>query len=337
MSSISSVCICGGGALGHVCAGIFASRGYNVSILSGHPQNWQENITVIDPLNKEYTGIIKTISANPAELIPLADIVLLCVPGFLIKKTLEDIRPHLLPQTIIGTVVSSTGFFFIAHSVLDSGTPLFGFQRVPYISRVSEYGHKASLLGYKKCLNVAIENISNPLHFCNELSNMFSTPIRLLNNFYEASLTNSNPILHTGRLYSMWGGEKGEEPVPKPIYFYSDWTVEASEILIAMDVEFRKILDVLSISSDVVPSILEYYESYDAESLTNKIKSIPAFKSILAPMKWTEKGWVPDYDSRYFTEDFPFGLYFIKHLAEKYKIQTPMIDKVYSWGMSKLK
>ena len=54
-------------------------------------------------------------------------------------------------------------------------------------------------------------------------------------------------------------------------------------------------------------------------------------------MKETDKGWIPDFGSRYFTEDFPFGLFYIKKLAEKYGISTPVIDKVYNWGMSKIK
>ena len=42
-------------------------------------------------------------------------------------------------------------------------------------------------------------------------------------------------------------------------------------------------------------------------------------------------GWKVDFSSRYFTEDFPFGLRWIKELAQKHKIMTPTIDKVYAW------
>lgn len=37
----------------------------------------------------------------------------------------------------------------------------------------------------------------------------------------------------------------------------------------------------------------------------------------------------------YFTEDFPFGLRFIVDLARKHGVETPKIDIVYEWGMSK--
>jgi hypothetical protein len=53
-------------------------------------------------------------------------------------------------------------------------------------------------------------------------------------------------------------------------------------------------------------------------------------------MKQTAEGWIPDFKSRYFTEDFPFGLRFIYELAHKHNHPCPTIDKVYHWGMNKL-
>ena len=53
-----------------------------------------------------------------------------------------------------------------------------------------------------------------------------------------------------------------------------------------------------------------------------------------APMKQSPAGWVPDFGSRYFTEDFPFGLRFIRDLAHTHRVSTPTIDRVYEWGLS---
>ena len=49
-------------------------------------------------------------------------------------------------------------------------------------------------------------------------------------------------------------------------------------------------------------------------------------------MKETPNGWIPDFKSRYFQEDFAFGLKFIYLKANEYNIQTPTIDKVYRWS-----
>lgn len=333
MDKIRKICICGGGSLGLVCAGVFLSKGIKVSILSGHPKKWNKRIIVYDSNGKEYSGELENITADYQGAVDGADIVLLTVPGFLIERTLETIKPFLESSTIVGGIVSSTGFFFAAHRILNTSQPLFGFQRVPYIARQSEYGKSGRILGYKESLSVCVENISDRNDFRNFLEWLFSTPVRLLDNFYEASLTNSNPILHTGRLYSMWKDYNGEV-YPEQIKFYSEWTDEASELLIKMDEEFQSLLISLGIREGVIPTLLDYYESADAPALTRKIRSIPAFQAIESPMIKTESGWIPDFTSRYFTEDFPYGLRFIKELADSHGIAVPNIDKVLEWGMS---
>ncbi|MCM1377374.1 MAG: NAD/NADP octopine/nopaline dehydrogenase family protein [Clostridium sp.] len=326
-----TVTICGGGALGLVCSGFFLSKGLKVNILTGHPQHWNNSIEVYDLNGRLYSGIVNKVSANPEDVIPQSDIVFLTLPGYLIENTLRTIRPYLHKNAIVGSVVSSTGFFFMAHDILGNNFTLFGFQRVPFIARCREYGKVGDLLGYKSSLNVAIENCDNKEELRGFLEENLSTPVNLLDNFYEASLTNSNPILHTGRLYSMWRDFDGI-PYDSQSLFYADWTDEASEFIIAMDNEFQQLVKSLNISQSAIPTLLDYYESSDASSLTRKMKSIEAFRSIKSPMIKTEGGWIPDFSSRYFTEDFPFGLKFIRDLAHRHNISTPVIDEVYEWG-----
>jgi hypothetical protein len=324
----TQICICGGGSLGHVCAGVLSSLpGVSVSILSGHPEKWGDSLEVTDPDGKVYSGKLKTVSSDPAKALEGSDIVLLCVPGYLIEKTLRTIKPF-IGEAAVGSVVCSTGFFFFAHEILGPKAKLFGFQRVPYIARVAEYGSKALLLGYKSELIVALENL--PAEFTKTLQDLFGTPVVLADNYLQVSLTNSNPILHTGRLYSMFRGRE-DELFDHNILFYKEWTDEASQTLIEMDKEFFGLLDKLGVKG--IPTLLDYYESTDAASLTRKISSIAAFQNITSPMIPCEGGWKLDRASRYFTEDFPFGLRWIKELAEKNNLKTPVIDKVYGWGM----
>ena len=325
------ICICGGGSLGHVCAGVMASQeGVELSILSGHPELWHTSITVTDGVGKQYVAIIKRVSSNPEEVIVGQDIILFCLPGFLIEETLRDIKPY-IGNAAVGTVVSSTGFFFFGHDVLGEKAKLFGFQRVPFISRVSEYGKTAKLLGYKSSLAAVLENIENREEFRKNLERLFVTPITLLDSFYEVALSNSNPILHTGRLFTMFIGRE-KVVFDHNILFYKEWTDEASQMLINMDVEFFQLLDKLGVSS--IPSLLEYYESTDATSLTLKIKSISAFQTITSPMIEVKGGWMADFNSRYFTEDFPFGLRWIRDLSNKFCVKIPTIEVVYNWGIN---
>lgn len=325
------ICICGGGSLGHVCAGVFASDPQNsVRILSGHPDSWGDMIEVNDLDGRVYQGPIEIVSSEASKCLEGCDIVLLCLPGYMIKKTIIQIKDY-VKEAAVGSIVSSTGFFFEAHEILDKGTQLFGFQRTPFIARVSEYGKNARLLGYKSSVSIATENITDKEDFRRQIEKLFITPTVLLDNYYQAALTNSNPILHTGRLYSLFQG-KEDSIFDHNILFYKEWTDESSEILIEMDKEFFKLLDVLGVKG--LPTLLDYYESHDSASLTRKISGISAFQEITSPMTKTTEGWKVDFGSRYFTEDFPYGLKYIKDLCDKHGVESPTINRIYEWGIS---
>ena len=330
-------CICGGGSLGHVIAGYLgANADVRVSMLTQRPQLWKNDIEVHTPEQTIIHGHIHTISSNPEDVIPQANIILLCLPGFAIKQQLQLIKPYVKSTTFVGSVFSSTGFFFNAMEILNEDVPLWGFQRVPFICRTREYGQSANLLGYKSNLNIAVERTDEKEDFRLLIEKLFNTPVSLLNNFYEATLTNSNPLLHTSRLYTMFGASNEGRTFPRMILFYEEWTEEAAQLLIDMDEEFFRLLEVLPVKPNYLPRILEYYESHDAHSLAQKLSSIQGFKGITSPMKQTAQGWIPDFTSRYFTEDFPYGLHFIWQLAKEKGIATPKIDMVYQWGMSKI-
>ena len=330
-------CICGGGSLGHVIAGYLgANADVRVSMLTQRPQLWKNDIEVHTPEQTIIHGHIHTISSNPEDVIPQANIILLCLPGFAIKQQLQLIKPYVKSTTFVGSVFSSTGFFFNAMEILNEDVPLWGFQRVPFICRTREYGQSANLLGYKSNLNIAVERTDEKEDFRLLIEELFNTPVSLLNHFYEATLTNSNPLLHTSRLYTMFGASNEGRTFPRMILFYEEWTEEAAQLLIDMDEEFFRLLEVLPVKPNYLPRILEYYESHDARSLAQKLSSIQGFKGITSPMKQTAQGWIPDFASRYFTEDFPYGLHFIWQLAKEKGIATPKIDMVYQWGMSKI-
>lgn len=336
---MKTITICGGGSLGHVIAGWLSARGHaNVNVLTNHPEKWGYEISVDTPDSLLLNGKIEKVSSDPNDVVPESDIVLFCLPGFLIEGELRKLEPYLSSQTYVGSVFSSTGFFFEANKILDKKQPLWGFQRVPFISRVNEYGKSAHLLGYKDSHNVAVENVSeqDKKKFALLMQDWFERPIKLLNNFYEASLTNSNPLLHTSRLYTMFGGNNEGRVYDRMILFYEEWTEEAADVYIKMDEEFFALLKVLPVSKDYLPTVLDYYESYDAKSLAAKLSSIKGFKGITSPMKQVDGGWIADFESRYFTEDFPFGLKYIWQLAHEKGISCPNIDMVYDWGMSKI-
>lgn len=330
------ICVVGGGNLAHTCMAVFSSHsGVSVDLLTTRPEKWAHDFKVNAPNSQVFNGHIETFTDKPEDVIPNADIVFLCLPAFAVEETILKIAPYLKPSTIVGTVVANTGFFIFCHKHLPATSKLFGLQRVPYVSRIVEYGKEANLLGYRDALYVAMENVENREEFRSFLEEMFLEKTHLVDSFYEVTLSNSNPILHTGRLYTMWKDWDGK-PFDRCSLFYKEWTLEAAEIEVAMDAEFFALLKKLNVKTDNIETLLTHYESTDAEGMMRKIRSIESLSTILSPMKQVEGGWAPDFESRYFTEDFPFGLKFIADLAHQHGVPTPTIDKVHEWGLSKI-
>jgi len=328
------IVIYGGGSLGHVVSAVLSSNNdCEVCLLTGHPEKWNNNIRVTDCNGIIYSGHIKEVNLDAKKIIPNSDIILFCIPGFLIENALKNIRPYLNSDTKVGSIVSSTGFFFMAESILHKNTQLFGFQRTPFIARVVDYGKSAKLLGYKAELKLATKNIVDIESFRILIEKLFSTPTSLLSSYLEASLTNSNPILHPCRLYGMWHNWHKGIIYKRHFLFYEEWDDFSSDILIKCDKEFFSLLKCLNIDKSI-PTLLDYYDSNNSSTLSEKLRSIQAFKGIRAPMVKTDGGFVPDFNSRYFTEDFPFGLSIIRNLAHKNNIKTPCIDKIYNWYSS---
>ncbi len=337
---VRKICICGGGSLGTVIAAWTAAGGKGeVSLLTSRPEAFSSELRVDLPSGEVLGGVISKVSDNPADVVSDADVVLLCYPGYMISPCLKAIRDYLRPDACVGSVVSSTGFFFEAQKTLSPSQVIWGFQRAPFIARVRDYGRSAHLLGFKKSLSVAVERLQSPEKedFARFLSFWFDTPVSLLANYYEASLTNSNPLLHPARLYDLFGGDNEGRVYPEPVLFYGQWSERASQYLISLDRELFRLLDVLPVTPGFLPTILDYYESTSASSLSAKLRSIEAFKSISSPMRQTLQGWVPDYSSRYFREDFPYGLRYVCELARERGVQTPVMEELLRWGMEKCK
>lgn len=331
------ICICGGGSLGHVIAGyLSAKKDLEVNILTQRPQLWKHELQISTPEGDTLCGKLNTVSNKPEEALHKVDIVLLCLPGYAIKSELLKIKPYVNERTYVGTVFSSTGFFFEALEILDKDVPLWGFQRVPFIARTNVYGESAHLLGYKTSHNIAVEHCEDKERFRSQIEKLFDAPVHLLNNYYEASFTNSNPILHPSRLYTLFKDWNKNVYYDHQFLFYEEWTNEASELLITLDKELFGVLAKLPVAPDFLMPILPYYESTNAESLTRKIRSINGFKGITTPMIFSEKGWQPDLNSRYFREDFMHGLRYIHQEAHRLGIEVPMIDKVYNWGCNQI-
>ena len=167
---MKTITICGGGNLGHVVAAYLAAKdGLEVRLLTRKPALWHSELLLRLPDGGSQTARLAAVTDDARRAVSGADMVLLCLPGYSIAPVLATIAPHLAHTTLVGSVVSSTGFFDQALSLLPAHSQLFGFQRVPFIARTEVYGSIACLLGRKQLLRVATEGVEAPQPFADSL------------------------------------------------------------------------------------------------------------------------------------------------------------------------
>ena len=79
-------------------------------------------------------------------------------------------------------------------------------------------------------------------------------------------------------------------------------------------------------------ALIQKKEPTDVETLSRKLRSIKSFHGIRMPVKEVQGGWMPDFTSRYFLEDFNCGLARYRMLAVENNVDCPTLEKVYQWG-----
>lgn len=330
------IAICGGGNVAHVLAGLLSQRkGLEIRVLTRKPDLWGEAIRVLDEQDRSTTGRPHLISNQASEAIPGADLVILALPAYARAAVLETIAPHLTGNVWVGSLPGSGGFDWLVQKALQGASAsvsIFGAQRVPYISRIIHYGRE--VFGSSKKEGIAIAAI--PQSRCSEiasiLEDILQMPVSCLSNFLEISLATSNPILHPARIYTLFHDYETGRFWQEPILFYEGWDDAASELLIRMDREVHDIFAHIPLDLSGISPLLKHYGVQNAQELTRKISGIASFKGIPTPMLETEEGFIPDFQSRYFTEDIPFGLLIIKGVAAITGTATPAIDKVLTWA-----
>lgn len=327
-----NITIIGGGNIGSLMAAEFAYKGHDVKIYTSRPEKWNKAIDVYSADEELlFSGKIGKVTGSLNEAIEGAEYIWITVPAFLFGKLANDICQYVKKGQYIGIVPGSGGAEFAFKGLREKECILFGLQRVHSIARIREYGKSVYMLGRKQELQLGAIPAKENLPISLVVEELFGIRCKALDNYLAVTLTPSNPILHTARLYTLFKDYNEKKVYPRNILFYEEWDEESSENLIDCDEELQILCDKIPISLGAVQSLRNYYESFSISAMTSKIKGIKAFRGIMSPMKHVEDGWVPDFESRYFTADFPWGLKVIKEIAGVFEVKTPKINKIWSW------
>jgi hypothetical protein len=335
MSKKQSICVIGGGNIGVLLSAELSLKGdFRVTLLTSRPQIWSGEIMVSfsDRPNTIIQNVaIEYVTDDEKSAIGSADIILITTPSHIVPQVMKKIEQYIRPQTIVGVLPGTGGAEYFASNIIGRRHTFFGIQRVHNIARIKTIGKEIVRKSRRDCLNVSIIPRNRAEKVIPLLEKIFCRPCHLVDNYLNITLTPSNAILHTARLYDLFHDQLFYSEI---IPFYATWTDEASKTLLACDAEWENLHNKLNCLIDLthVFSLRSHYEVRNANELTQKIRSIQSFKNINSPMKADENGrFSPDANSRYFIEDFPFGLCIIKGFCDIMQIMTPNIDRVLKW------
>jgi hypothetical protein len=328
-------CICGGGSLSHATAGVLAANPANcVNVLTRKPELWRSEITVEYLENYALVGVLNRVSADPADVIPEADVVILCVPTYARPEVLTRLRPFLSREAWLGSFPGFGGFGWVAREIVGPQQNLFGFQRIPFVSSKIAYGERVKMTGIRPQHFVATlppAKVNAIAALLREALNIWIVPMP---NYLSVCLSMSNSLFHPARIYSLFrqwtpGSDVTYE---RPPYFYADWDDEATKVFFALDAEVQECCRRIPLDLAYVKPILQHYEVAFPGDLTAKIRTIRALSDRKIPMlKTGGSRYIPDITSFYFVEDIPYGLVVVKAIAFLAGVETPMMDAIIHW------
>lgn len=352
------ITIVGGGNSAHVLIPLLSESGMKINLLTRKPDIWKKTIDLdyVHPSGehvRSFQGELNNISKDPVDVIPDADIIILCLPVHIYRQQLHLIAPHINKDkdVYIGTVYGQGGFNWMTNEIKNKfrlpNIKTFAFGLIPWICRTEIYGKKGVVYGAKPINIVAVE----PRESFNFLNNKLFKKVaydwfghgsfRQADNFLSLTMSVDNQILHTSRMHGLFLESGGEwEKMDDIPFFYSEFSKISLRILKGLDSDYSKIRQ--SIRKQFPNKKFTYMMSYIEQDNMTNIKSNKTYldtlhnSSILVKIKppVIEKNgkWILDIHHRFLTDDIFYGLCIAKSIAQMLKVKTYHIDETLTWA-----
>lgn len=360
MSSTDSkvVTVVGGGASAHVLIPFLSQAGHEVQVLTRRPEEWSEEMTlelqsIDEELLETFEGRLAKVSSDPAEVIPRSDVVILCMPVCVYRRSLHQLAPHLARdrEVFVGTIYGQAGFNWMVEEVTQKheleNVVTFAVGLIPWICRIIDYGKVGVTYG-SKAVNVVAVSPRDRFDTLDEifLKDICERPLgkgafRLSDSFLSLTLSVDNQIIHPSRCYGLfkrYGGKwNAKEEIP---YFYRDFDDLSAGLLRDLDADYSKVRDGLRarFPERGFPYMLDYLGlerlSYQSENtdIRESFTTSKTLGAIKPPTKRLESGeWVIDTDHRFFTDDISYGICIAKWMAERMELEVPTMDAIIEW------
>lgn len=331
---VLNITIVGGGNIGTQFAVHCAEKKHDVTIYTSKADKFNSELTITNEKNEiTNKAYIKRATNNPKDAFENSDIIFVTVPAFMMKETADTIEPFFKEGLYIGLIPGTGGGECCFKKAIEKGCIVFGLQRVPSVARLKEYGKTVCASGYRDTLHVAAIPNKETINCCKIIKSIFNfMKVISLPNYLCVTMTPSNPVLHTSRLCSLFSDYTNGKIYDYIPLFYEEWSLDSSELLLKNDEEVQNICKALNdFNLQDVKSLKIHYESENAAQLTNKMRSIKSLQGLATPSIKLEEGFIPDFNSRYFTADFPFGLEILVQIGNFAGVEIPNLKATLKW------
>lgn len=330
---IKKITVLGGGNIGTQFACVAASKGYEVCVYSSKVDKYDGHLSIVDGENQVVCSArVTRVTNDLSQAMADCDVAFVTHPAFMFPGLAKEMEPYVTEKLHIGVIPGTGGAEFSFRGCIDAGATLFGLQRVPCVARLVEYGKVVRVEGKRERLHLAAIPKCKTRDLADFVSDLFDMPCDSLDNYLCVTMTPSNPILHTTRLCSMFGDYTEGVSYDKNPLFYGQWNDASSQLLLDCDTEHQQLLAKMDrLDLHEVRSLREHYESNTVQQLTAKLTSISSLHNLSSPMVQVDGKWIPDFQSRYFTADFPYGLAIIEQIACIIGFHVPNISRTMAW------
>lgn len=325
-----NVFVYGGGNIAHSIAAT-VSLSQPVTVITRQPMKWSRRL-VVEQSGKMFESMFDVAATDDVRMATAADLVFVALPQFVIGEAVDRLSGVLRSSATVAFVPAPAISLDVMRQLSAVDVNVAGFQRVPYISRIVEYGKRVRISSNRSVHRVAFSTDSQVEFLSEKFTRWFGGSVSRLSSFLTFVFNNSNPLLHPSRMVVLFRNWR-ERFYPENPPFYADWTDESSELYVAADREMLSVMRVVDPTGACerdYESVLVHYGVSSVAGLTSKLRSIPSFRGILSPMKWQDERWVPDFSSRYFIEDVDIGLARIVHYASRMHVVVPVLNALFT-------
>ena len=349
--------VCGGGNAAHVIIALAAHAGWEVDVyapLADEAERLRVGMKKRGGImaragERTITGQARQVSANPAEVFPGSEIILLALPAFAHGTMFKAMADYLEPDAVVGSLPARGGFDYQARAILsDRGAVrLLGMQTLPWACRTVVYGEEVEILGTKAATDIATLPTGLGPEMATQLGAILDLNLTPVSSFLTLTLGNTGQLIHPGIMYGLGRGREEEifakEDVP---LFYQGVDEATATILQALSDEVQAISQAVAAqlpdfnSTEVITLYDWLKRSYngqivDDSTLQRAFNSNRAYVGLRMPSRPVDAGgFAIDYRARYLSEDVPYGLVVLRGIADLVGVATPTIDETIMWAQA---